>query len=224
LDTLVGTNTLEATIAGKIMAPIVFTASVVPGSAANLVVLSGENQFGFTNEELPLPLQIAAQDRYGNYLTSTNVQFAGLGGLSGPTFNSRFNNRDSIPARTVVTVVLGPIAGANRVSASMTPAPSVDLRFNGYEQLFLAVPTSVAGAVSLHWDQNTNPNFSSYKIYRSTNGTISTSSDLIATITDETVTSYLDSSTIPGTKYFYGVCVSFTNGEAFFTNGVAITP
>lgn len=223
LDTLVGTNTLEATIAGKIMAPIVFTASVMPGSAANLVVLSGGNQFGFTNAELPLPLQIAAQDRYGNYLTSTNVQFAGLV-PSGPSFKSRFNNTDSIPARTLVTVVLGPIIGVYPVSASMPPATSLVLRFNGYEQLFLAVPTSAAGAVTLHWDKNINPNFSSYKIYRSTNGTISTSSDLIATITDETVTNYLDSSTIPGTQYFYGVYVSFTNGEAFFTNGVAITP
>ena len=67
-------------------------------------------------------------------------------------------------------------------------------------------------------------NFSSYKIYRSTNGIISTSSDLITTITDETVTSYVDPGTISGTQYFYGVYVSFTNGEAFFTNGVSITP
>jgi hypothetical protein len=224
LDTLVGTNTLEATIAGKIMTPIVFTATVLPGSASNLVVLSGGNQFGFINEELPLPLQIAAQDRYGNYLTSPNVQFSNLQNPSGPFFKNRFNNTDSIPARTVVTVVLSPIARSNLVSASMTTTPAVDLRFNGYAPLVLAVPTSAAGAVTLNWDKNINPNFSSDKIYRSTNGTISTSSDLIATLTDETVTSYLDSSTIPGTKYFYAVYVSFSNGEAFFTNGVAITP
>jgi hypothetical protein len=224
LDTLVGTNMLEVSIVGKIMAPIVFTALVLPGNASNLVVLSGGNQFGFTDAELPLPLQVAAQDRYGNYLTSPDVQFSNLRNPSGPTFKSRFFNKDSIPARTVVTVVLSPIAGVNRVSASMPPAPSVELRFNGYAMVFLAVPTSVAGAVTLNWDININPNFSSYKIYRSTNGTISTSSDLIATITDETVTTYLDPSTVPGTQYFFGVYVSFTNGEAFFTNGVAITP
>lgn len=224
LDTLVGSNTLEATIVGKTMTPIVFTATVVPGSAANLVVLSGGNQFGFTRTELPQPLQIAVQDRYGNYLTSPNVQFAGLGGQSGPTLIGRFNNRDSIPARSVVRVVLGANIGVNRISALMSPAPSVLLQFNGYVQVLLAVPTSAAGVVTLNWDENINPDFSNYEIYRSTNGIINTSSDLIATISDETVTSYLDFSTIPGTQYFYGVYVSFTNGEAFFTNGVAITP
>ena len=224
LDTLVGTNMLEASIVGKTMTPIVFSGTGLPGSAATLVVVSGGNQFGFVTEELPLPLQVAAQDQYGNYLISTNVQFVGLGGLTGPTFTGRFNNKDSIPARTVVTVVLGANIGVNQILASMPPATSVDLRFNGYEKLLLAVPISAAGAVDLNWDKNRNPKFSSYTIYRSTNGTISTSSDLIATITDENVTSYLDSSTVSGIQYFYGIYISFTNGEAFFTNGVAITP
>ena len=223
LDTVAGTNRLEASIVGKNMTPIGFMAKGLPGSAVNLVALSGGNQFGFINAELPLPLKIAAQDQYGNYLTSTNVQFTALV-PSGPTFKSRFDDASLVTARTVVTVVLGPIIGPYPMEASMPPARSLLLRFNGYENLFLAVPTSSAGAVNLQWDKNVNPNFSSYKIYRSTNGIISTSSDLITTITDETVTSYVDPGTISGTQYFYGVYVSFTNGEAFFTNGVSITP
>jgi hypothetical protein len=206
------------------MTPVVFTAAALPGSAANLVALAGEKQFGFVDAELPVPLEIAVQDRYGNYLTSTNVEFRNANRWGGPTFVNRFDNKDLIPAHTVVTVVLSSLAGTNRVLASMPPALPLDLRYNGYAMVFLAVPTSAAGVVTLHWDQNVNSNFSSYKIYRSTNGTISTSSDLLATITDQAVTNYLDSSTIVGTQYFYAVYVSFTNGEAFFTNGVAITP
>lgn len=224
LDTLVGTNTLEVSIVGKSMTPVVFTATSLPGSAANLVALAGGKQFGFVGAELPVPLEVAAQDQYGNYLTSTSVQFRNANRRGGATFNNRFDNKNLIPARTVVTIVLDSATGTNRVLASMPPALPLDLRYNGYVMVFLAVPTSAAGVVNLHWDQNANSNFSSYKIYRSTNGTISTSSDLIATITDQAMTSYSDSSTIPGTQYFYGVYVSFTNGEAFFSNGVAITP
>ena len=123
LDSLLGTNMLEVSIVGKIMKPIVFTATVTPGPAANLIVLSGGNQFGMAETELPLPVQIAVQDQYGNYLTSPNVQFSNLQNPSGPTFKNRYNNKDSIPARTVVTVVLSSVAGINRVSASMSPAP-----------------------------------------------------------------------------------------------------
>lgn len=224
LDTLVGTNRLEASFAGTSMTPVVFTATSLPEIAANLIVLAGGKQFGFVNEDLAIPLEIAVQDRYGNYLDSPSVQFTTPQRRGGPTFKNRFDNISSIPARTVVTVVLGPMSGANRVLATMPPASQLELQYNGYIMVFLAVPTSAAGVVTLNWDQNANSNFSSYKIFRSTDGTISTSSDLLATITDQAVTSYSDSSVTAGTQYFYAIYMSFTNGEAFFSNGVAITP
>ena len=224
LDSLVGTNSLEVSIVGKSMTPLKFTALALPGNAANLVALAGGKQFGFVDAELPVALEIAAQDRYGNYLTSTSVQFMNANRVGGPIFTNRFDKTNVVPVRTVVTVILGPTIGLNRVLASMPPASPLDLRYNGYSLVIVDVPTSASGVVTLKWNATENSNFSSYKIFRSSEGTISTSSDLIATITDPAATSCSDSSAIVGTQYFYAVYVSFMNGEAFFSNGVSITP
>src|SRR3990172_9495832 len=119
LDTLVGMNTLVASIVAKSTAPVMFTAEALPESAEYLVALAGGTQFGFFNTELPVPLEVAVQDRYGNYLTSTSVQFTNPRRGGGPTFKNRYDNREVIPARSVVTVVLGSKAGVNSVLASM---------------------------------------------------------------------------------------------------------
>ena len=224
LDSLVGSSALEVSIVGNSMKPLVFTARTLPGSAANLVALAGDKQFGFVEAELPVPLEIAVQDRYGNYLTSTSVQFINPRRRGGPTFKNRFDNQLLVPARTIVTIVLGSNTGTNLVVASMSPASSAQFGFNGYLPVLMFDPTSSAGVVNLQWAMDMNPNFSSYQIFRSTTAGVTTSSTLLTTITDEAVTSYADSTAVAGTRYFYGLYVRFANGEAFFSNEVIITP
>jgi hypothetical protein len=224
LDTLVGTNTLEVSIVGNSMKPLVFTATTLPGSAANLIALAGDKQFGFVEAELPVPLEVAALDRYGNYLTSPSVQFTNPRRRGGPTFKNRFDNTDLIPARTDVTIVLGSNTGTNLVVASMPPASPAQFGFNAYLPVLMLNPTSSAGVVNVQWAMDMNPNFGSYQIFRSTTAGVTTSSTLLSTITDEAVTSYADSAAIAGAKYFYSLYMSFTNGESFFSNEVDITP
>ena len=153
------------------------------------------------------------------------MQFSSYGKPNVASYEDIYHAYNEIPARTYVTVVLGPFSGSNRLAATMKPAPSVTFQFNGYQKIFMAVPSTTNGIIQLHWDIiDRNSRFSSYKIYRSTIAGVSTSSTLLSTNTDEEIISYSDSTASPGTKYFYNLYNSFTNGEAFFSNEVSITP
>lgn len=223
LDTLIGINRLEATLTGKTTPPVQFTATVTAGDAATLIVLSGGDQFGFVDMPLPEQLQIAAKDMYGNYLSFVSVQFTAIGKRKS-IFSNRRDDTQSTPARTRVTITLGAFSGENIVQAAMDAAPLLTFRFNGYAPILLSSPTAVAGTVNLNWEKNLNADFISYTIYRSTAPGITTSSTLLATITDQTITTYVDSTVVVGIKYYYRVYVSFTNGQAFFTNEESVTP
>src|SRR6056297_552132 len=65
-------------------------------------------------------------------------------------------------------------------------------------------------AINLNWDANEDPDyaFSRYEIYRATSSPVSTSSELIATITDQTVTSTTNIELSDGNDYFYKIYVA----------------
>ncbi|HMB65533.1 MAG TPA: fibronectin type III domain-containing protein, partial [Patescibacteria group bacterium] len=73
----------------------------------------------------------------------------------------------------------------------------------------LVATASSSTEISLSWTANEDPDyaFSQYEIYRSETSGVSTSSELIATITDQTVTSTTDIGLKDGNDYFYKIYV-----------------
>ncbi len=79
------------------------------------------------------------------------------------------------------------------------------------------------GRVQVTWTQNSDTDFASYRIFRSTSPNITLSSTLRSVILDQTTTSYIDSGTQPGTTYYYKIYVFDAAGNATGSNEVSIT-
>lgn len=77
LGKIVGVNALTVTVAD--LAPLVITVNSLPGVPASLVPTSGA-QSAFAGTELPNPLSLQVQDRFGNGVPSTLVSFVVTGG------------------------------------------------------------------------------------------------------------------------------------------------
>ena len=83
-----------------------------------------------------------------------------------------------------------------------------------------SITASTDLSISLAWTMNTDSDFASYKIYRAISPDVSTNSNLIATITDQSDTTYTDSSLSPHYTYHYKVYVSDTGGLSSGSNEV----
>ena len=99
-----------------------------------------------------------------------------------------------------------------------------------FEALDLTPPTSVTlnlltnistSTVSLSWSQNTDPDFASYKLLRSTSPNVTTNNTLIATITNQNQTSFTDANLTPNTTFFYKLFVFDKAGLSTGSNEVS---
>ncbi|KKU14645.1 MAG: Glycoside hydrolase family 5, partial [Parcubacteria group bacterium GW2011_GWB1_45_9] len=99
-----------------------------------------------------------------------------------------------------------------------------------FEALDLTPPTSVTlnlltnistSTVSLSWSQNTDPDFASYKLLRSTSPNVTTNNTLIATITNQNQTSFTDANLSSGTTFFYKLFVFDKAGLSTGSNEVS---
>ncbi|HHL73576.1 MAG TPA: hypothetical protein ENJ29_13805 [Bacteroidetes bacterium] len=79
------------------------------------------------------------------------------------------------------------------------------------------------GTVQVTWTQNSDTDFASYRIFRSTSPNITTASTLRSVILEQTTTSYIDTGTQPGTTYYYKVYVFDAAGNQTGSNEVSIT-
>src|SRR5680860_298435 len=126
-----------------------------------------------------------------------------------------------------VTVVTAEITadGGNAVGCSSATAIAFatgevcryDIAIVGDATLPTAVTNLVASAVSssqvnLSWTANTDESFVSYKIYRDTNASVSTSDTLVATITNQATASYSDTVLSAGIIYYYKIYTVNNNG------------
>ena len=66
-------------------------------------------------------------------------------------------------------------------------------------------PTGVD--INLSWSENTDPDFESYRIFRDTSTGVDLNNTLVATITDQSQTSFVDQDLDTGVTYFYKVFV-----------------
>ncbi len=92
----------------------------------------------------------------------------------------------------------------------------------------LTTSNITSSSIALNWTRSSdfdfqNPDFDSYKIFRSTTAGVNTSNTLIATITGSTTTSFVDSGLTPTTAFFYKVFVFDRAGLSSGSNEVSAT-
>jgi len=89
----------------------------------------------------------------------------------------------------------------------------------------LAAPTKVdSTSLKLVWTQNTDSDFSSYRIFRSTSAGVDTLSALVTVINQAGTTTYTDENLLTGQTYYYKVFVYDKKGLATESNEVSGTP
>ncbi|MBA2322161.1 MAG: Ig-like domain-containing protein [Deltaproteobacteria bacterium] len=115
VGTMAGTNTVTANATGLTGSPITFTATGTAGAAAQLAIVSGNNQSVRVGAALTMPFVVAVKDANGNPVSGTAVSFtvaSGGGSLSAASVMTNATGQ----AQTTLT--LGPTAGTNTVTAT----------------------------------------------------------------------------------------------------------
>ena len=96
LGTLAGAQRVIVTAEG--VGPGTFTATATAGPAAQLSIISGNNQAAGASQPLALPIVVSVKDAWGNLVTGANVGFAvtsGGGSITPTTVASDANGRAS---------------------------------------------------------------------------------------------------------------------------------
>lgn len=127
LGTLAGTQTAIVSSSGA--GPVSFTATATAGPAAQLSVVSGNNQAAGASQPLPLPVVVAVSDAWGNVVAGASVGFAvtsGGGSITPTTVTSDANGRASaswtLGSPLGLQAAQATVAGVNAVlSATATP-------------------------------------------------------------------------------------------------------
>jgi hypothetical protein len=80
LGTTMGTNTLDASVAGKPNVRTTISATGIAGPAASIAPVSGNDQAGSAGQTLAQPLVARVADQFGNPVAGVRVDFATTGG------------------------------------------------------------------------------------------------------------------------------------------------
>lgn len=91
-----------------------FTATVLPGDANGIVMVSGDGQSGPVNSELPAPLVVRVTDQAGNPISGIQITWT-VGGGGSVSLPTTVTGPDG---ETSVTRTLGPAAGQQTAQAS----------------------------------------------------------------------------------------------------------
>jgi hypothetical protein len=121
LGPTVGTNVLNATVGA--VAGVSFTATSIPGPAAALVKIAGDNQSAIIGNAVPILPSVMAQDANGNAKSGIAVTFAVASG--GGTITGPATVTNSAGVATVGSWTLGNSIGANSLTATAPGLPSV---------------------------------------------------------------------------------------------------
>jgi Kelch motif protein len=119
-----GPNTLTATSPGLTGSPVMFTAAGMVGTAAQLVVLSGNNQFASPSATLPNQPTVRVVDANGNGVPNVAVTFTvtsgggSIGGVGSVTTLSAATNAGVVTGSAQVPWTLGSAAGTNTLQAT----------------------------------------------------------------------------------------------------------
>lgn len=119
---------LRASLAGD--AQVEFTATALPGPAAQIQKVSGDLQIAQRGLPLREPLVVRVSDEYGNAVAGAPVLFQVMAG-DGAVDPAQAQSDDQGRASTMWT--LGPGLGEQSVSAGLAAAPSVDFSATALE-------------------------------------------------------------------------------------------
>ncbi|AHG90461.1 Ig domain protein group 1 domain protein [Gemmatirosa kalamazoonensis] len=115
LGTAVGTQTLNATVAG--VTPITFSATVSPGKPASITVQAGNNQSAAVGTAVTTAPSVLVKDAAGNPVQGISVVFTVASGGGSVTNAVATTNAQGIA--TVGSFTLGSTAGANTLTAQV---------------------------------------------------------------------------------------------------------
>ena len=127
LGPIAGTNTLTATVTG--LPPVTFTANGTAGSPASVAINAGDNQSAIAGSEVPIPPSVVVKDGHGNVVPGVHVTFAVASGGGSVLSGIPFTNPAGVLAVDFWT--LGPTAGTNTLTATVTGLPSVTFTATG---------------------------------------------------------------------------------------------
>lgn len=113
LNTVPGTNTLTATVAG--LTPVAFTATAVVGSASLITKSAGDGQSAVVGKTLTTDPQVRITDAQNNPFSNIDVTFTVLSG--GGRITSGTTTTDGGGYATVGSWTLGTTSGANTLRA-----------------------------------------------------------------------------------------------------------
>ena len=119
-----GPNTLTATSTGLTGSPVTFTAAGTVGNAAQLVVLSGNNQTASPGSTLPNQPTVRVLDANGNGVPNVAVTFSVTGGggsidgVGSVTTLTSSGSSGTLGGSAAVSWTLGSAAGANTLQAT----------------------------------------------------------------------------------------------------------
>jgi adhesin/invasin len=114
LPTKAGKFSVTATSSG--LNKMGFPETSVAGPAANIGIVSGNNQTGFAGTQLPTALAVKVTDQYGNPVSGTSVAFSD-GGAAGVFSNANPTITDTTGTASQF-YTLPPVAGTVKVSAT----------------------------------------------------------------------------------------------------------
>ena len=117
-----GVQTTVADAGNLVGSPVTFTSTAMPGNAAGITKVQGDNQSGSPGTTLALPLIVEVRDELGNPIADRPVTWVlGTGGGSVSAENTPTNAE----GRATTVWTLGPAIGANTVNAVVSGVGTV---------------------------------------------------------------------------------------------------
>jgi len=98
-----------------------------------------------------------------------------------------------------------------------TPTSPVD---NPPAAVTLSTAGNTASSISISWTKNGDADFACYRVYRAASAGVSSSSNLLTTITAQSDTAYTDTTLSPSHTYYYAVYVADTANQTTKSNEV----
>lgn len=203
-------------------------AVATPAIPESISIVSGNFQTGIRGSNLAQLPTVISRDKYGNLSSNGYVQYKTVAG-NGSVPDERLRiGGDGIcksvfrlatdTSLNLLNATLFAITGPNSVVNKNT----VTFSFRGLYPLVLLSASQNGSDVILQWETTQNPDFKSYKLFRSNSPNVQTSGNPIAVINQQPTAMVTDTTTVPGSTYYYKLFLELTDGYILPGNELSI--